>query len=1487
MPGLRISSSNPCGIARFGVRPGHKEYLHKATALAREWHQQRLDIILLQEHKLSSTDSVAARFGVEFALGFFGYRVLAWGCNATASAGVAIVAKAHLVASGALTCEPPEPTPPSLEGRLLGMRIKWGGLPIFLQDCYAPCAGHSVEERTTFLQQAAAQYAPWAASHRLISGGDFNFAPAPADRWPVREPGSQGSDVRPRETMAKIAQDFDLLEIFRTRHPLKRAYTYYSATAASRLDHFYVSSSLDRSILSISVQPTTVAPDHRPLVLHLLASSEPPARKRLRRARMNFWEDEYMRLDFQTWLAEQVEAAPTDDAALLAWWPASKAALLDKLLELDQQYRQHTAARSQQERTTREAAMAANTALETAEVPDLPAAVAAAAAYRAAAHAAAAAAASARAVPCLLTGERPGPALTQMLRPPKASTVIHSIRTPSGGLTQKGPEIAAALAHSFAAVSTAPPADPAAEEEVLEAFRLHATRIPEAQAALAGCRSFTLAEVKAAAAAMAGGRSPGPDGLPPELWRRGGETLLGLLRRVLNAIGSTGSMPQTFLDGVITPIYKGTGDGTLPSNYRPITLLDTDYRLLAKALATRLGPVLGAAIGPEQSAYLPKRRIGASLQLLLTLPHLLRENELAQNPALPTRAAVAFLDFRKAYDTVSRPFLLRIMQEAGAGEGLCFWASTLLSSTQAAACANGHVSEPLPYHAGVRQGCPLAPLLYLFVAWALSAWLQSHPALGIDLSPGRRHTGIQYADDIQVLLRDWEPATVQTLLDAMSIFARASGQRLNTSKTRLLLLGAKDAALPEEVQGLQCASHAEALGCTIQDVGTELPSSRAAWTTLISRIEACFERLSSRVPFSIFGRSHAAATYGVSTLLHRAEFLPVPEDAASRLQVITKTLVDKGSTNPRARPPGVHSRLLVGKRALGGFGYLPFAQHCAARHAVWGRLFFESSLAPAAQSPAWAVALGAQLSARWPHAHPALLLLDLACSAGPNLPTDDPSGGPLLLITLGLRKLGPLTHVHTMAPGDWCAHLPVWCNPYLNLEVLTHPAVVDSLKALPCLERPWSANAGYRPLRAMRDALNNRYPPPCLPGVHTLGDLVRLHAAAVADPSLPEAALYGPGTSISLDPATRVAAASWILAVQARLPAEWWHAAREQVMEVPGPLLPRPSAAVLASAETTDAVRRMLRGAGWIHQPLPHPPPSAGPALRTPLAWQKAALTVRVGTSLQLAEPLAEQRIRRMQLVRDALTAAPTPAPPGQPSADSLFNSLYGGMRYVARYEWLPNRYLDTFWRLGVNGVPYAGGYDQPPSRRAGQPPGCKCGWAGPPPGTASEPASRVWRSHVFGSCPVARAVTATICSCLPAEPGAPQPGTLPSPEVHLWLMSRPPVPSLHDGPWRVVCLAAIAAMDFGRQALHRLSAAPPVAPPPALPAALPLPPAVSPVRGAELRAVARFWDILLDITASCPAPPSDWAGVGASHPILCVVDDVIRCVPPAGLVQQ
>jgi hypothetical protein len=112
-----------------------------------------------------------------------------------------------------------------------------------------------------------------------------------------------------------------------------------------------------------------------------------------------------------------------------------------------------------------------------------------------------------------------------------------------------------------------------------------------------------------------------------------------------------------------------------PAAIAPITLLCSDYRLLPKVLANRLGPALGRVISPEQSAFLPKRLIGASVLFLRHLSHLLRK----QN----CKALLAFLDFAKAYDTVDRGFLLGAMQAMGAGAQLRSWVQLLLSNTQA------------------------------------------------------------------------------------------------------------------------------------------------------------------------------------------------------------------------------------------------------------------------------------------------------------------------------------------------------------------------------------------------------------------------------------------------------------------------------------------------------------------------------------------------------------------------------------------------------------------------------------------------------------------------------------------------------------------------------------------------------------------------------------------------------------------------------------
>ena len=108
--------------------------------------------------------------------------------------------------------------------------------------------------------------------------------------------------------------------------------------------------------------------------------------------------------------------------------------------------------------------------------------------------------------------------------------------------------------------------------------------------------------------------------------------------------------------------------------------------------------------------------------LLQCLPHLLRQR---RGVGMPHGAVVAFNDFRKAYDTVDRDFLLRAMAAQGLGDAFVALVRRLLTGTSSRAVVNGHVSTPAATAAGVRQGCPLAPLLYLFIEQALLRHLKA------------------------------------------------------------------------------------------------------------------------------------------------------------------------------------------------------------------------------------------------------------------------------------------------------------------------------------------------------------------------------------------------------------------------------------------------------------------------------------------------------------------------------------------------------------------------------------------------------------------------------------------------------------------------------------------------------------------------------------------------------------------------------------------
>ena len=227
----------------------------------------------------------------------------------------------------------------------------------------------------------------------------------------------------------------------------------------------------------------------------------------------------------------------------------------------------------------------------------------------------------------------------------------------------------------WAAFSNQPQIDQAAQLEVLAAVRAQQQEPADAD----GSVEVTVEEIQQAVSAAKPGSSPGPDGIPLLIYKRCKDLLLPLLARVFTAMGALATVAPGFLDGVIVGIFK-SGVPTAATNYRLITLLNMDYRLLAKVMANRLQRVLDKIISPTQTAFIKGRRIGNNIITLQLLLHALPSN---------SRALAVLVDFYKAYDTIDRGFLLSAMEAMGVGPEYRAWVSLLLTNTRASAVMNG------------------------------------------------------------------------------------------------------------------------------------------------------------------------------------------------------------------------------------------------------------------------------------------------------------------------------------------------------------------------------------------------------------------------------------------------------------------------------------------------------------------------------------------------------------------------------------------------------------------------------------------------------------------------------------------------------------------------------------------------------------------------------------------------------------------------------
>ncbi|CAM5093569.1 unnamed protein product [Eretmochelys imbricata] len=274
---------------------------------------------------------------------------------------------------------------------------------------------------------------------------------------------------------------------------------------------------------------------------------------------------------------------------------------------------------------------------------------------------------------------------------------------------------------------------------------------------------LTLAEFLEALRRMPTNKSPGMDGLTVEFYCAFWDILGPDLATVWAKSFQDGVLPLSCRRAVLALLLK-KGDLHDLQNWRPVSLLSTDYKIVAKAISLWLRSVMADVIHPDQTYTVPGCSIFDNLFLVRDLLELGRRDGLL--------FALLSLDQEKAFDRVDHGYLLGTLQAFGFGPQFVSFLQVLHASTECLVRLNWTLTEPVSFGRGVPQGCPLSSQLYALViepflcllCRRLTGLVLREPELWLVLSA--------YADNVLLVVQD--PGDLPPVEACQAIYSAAS-----------------------------------------------------------------------------------------------------------------------------------------------------------------------------------------------------------------------------------------------------------------------------------------------------------------------------------------------------------------------------------------------------------------------------------------------------------------------------------------------------------------------------------------------------------------------------------------------------------------------------------------------------------------------------------------------------------------------------------------
>ena len=748
-----------------------------------------------------------------------------------------------------------------VNGRLHALKVRLGDFIVTLANIYAP---NGELDRYNFLDNLITLLSTYDYGDRILIGGDFNVVLEKEDKYQ-----GQNRTQNSQKKLKDIMKNFDLLDIWRNKHKTTRCYTWSqpSPLIKCRLDYFLVQNKYKKSVTSTNIL-TGIKSDHS--IIDLTISLDKHVRGQ------GFWKLNSSVLDEPKYVTEMKEL-------IIKVWDESKdmsdiAVKFDwlkfKIMEYTIKYCKERA----RNKATKESEILLNLEQLDAKICNLTASDEDINRFE-----------ELKQELELITDEKSRGewvrSRVEFIEKSEKSNsyffnkakesfekkTIQHLEVDGENITEPS-KILECLKGFFEKLYSSN--DINDEDITIELANISSTPTVSEDLKNLCEGNITLEECWMALKEFKSNKSPGCDGLTSEFYQKFWEVLGPKLVETLNACKERGYLSQSQRRGVITLLEKKGKDSTKIKNWRPVSLMNIDYKILTKSLAKRIEKCLPSIINNDQSGFLKGRYIGEGIRFVEDLIDNFDTNNI---PGILVQ-----LDFAKAFDSIEWNFLYATLTKFGFGDDFISWIKCCYSNIYSCVMNNGYSSNWFQLFRGMRQGCALSVYLFILCVEIMACMVRENKTIEGVFINAHEHKIKQFADDCTGTVKNVN--SVHNLINTIEIFSSYSGLKLNIEKSLLVYLGPWRYK-KELVLNMNLAQDSfNMLGIYIGR--NKNKNNISNFTQKISKMTTKLQIWSQR-NLSIVGRALVSKTHGISSLIYS---LSMTDAEAGQLKTAQKAL---------------------------------------------------------------------------------------------------------------------------------------------------------------------------------------------------------------------------------------------------------------------------------------------------------------------------------------------------------------------------------------------------------------------------------------------------------------------------------------------------------------------------------------------------------------------------------------------------------------------